>query len=64
MESCDAVLEAVKSFEGSALIVTHDEYFLRNVATSLIVTNGNRTYLFESGYDDFLKGMKDGWNGK
>ena len=37
MESCTALLEAVKGYEGAAIVVTHDEYFLYKVATKLII---------------------------
>tara|TARA_A100001015_G_C15024662_1_gene729814 strand:+ start:603 stop:2093 length:1491 start_codon:yes stop_codon:yes gene_type:complete len=60
MESCDSLLQAIKSFEGSVLMVTHDEHFLKEVANKLIVFDDDRTFLFEGGYDDFLK--KVGWS--
>ena len=60
MESCDALLEAIQKFEGSVLMVTHDEHFLREVANKLIIFDNDKTFLFEGSYDDFLE--KIGWS--
>lgn len=59
MESCHAIIQSLKEFEGAALIVTHDEYFLREVATKLIVLQGGRVRLFLGTYDEFLEQV--GW---
>ncbi len=60
MESCDSLLQAIKNFKGSLLMVTHDEYFLKEVANKLIVFDDDKTFLFDGGYDDFLE--KIGWS--
>ena len=59
MESCDALLEAIKSFEGALLMVTHSEHFLKEVANKLIVFDDNKISVFEGSYKEFLK--KVGW---
>lgn len=61
MESCDALLEAIKSFEGAVIMVTHDESFLRQVANKLVIFDDNKTFEFEDSYEFFLKrvGWKD-----
>jgi ATP-binding cassette, subfamily F, member 3 len=59
MESCEALMLAIKNFEGAVLMVTHDEYFLKEIANKLIVFDDNKTFVFEGGYADFLK--KVGW---
>ncbi len=60
MESCDALLKAIKDFEGSVLMVTHDEHFLKEVANKLIVFDDDKVSLFDGTYDDFLS--KVGWS--
>ena len=35
LDSCDSLLAAIKDFDGAVLMVTHDEYFLREVANKL-----------------------------
>lgn len=59
LDSCEALLNAIKSFEGAVLMVTHSEYFLKEVANRLIVFDDNKTFVFEGGYEEFLK--KVGW---
>jgi ATP-binding cassette subfamily F protein 3 len=61
MESCESLLEAIRSFEGAVVTVTHDEHFLREIANKLIVFDDNKTFTFEDSYEFFLKrvGWKD-----
>jgi len=59
MESCHAIIHSLREFEGAALIVTHDEYFLREVATKLIVLQGDQVRLFLGTYEEFLEQV--GW---
>jgi ATP-binding cassette subfamily F protein 3 len=61
MESCESLLEAIKSFEGAVVTVTHDELFLHKIANKLVVFDDNKTFTFEDSYEFFLKriGWKD-----
>ena len=59
MDSCESLLGAIKNFGGAVLMVTHSEYFLKEVANKLIVFDDDKTFIFEGGYEDFLK--KVGW---
>jgi len=59
MESCDALLAAIDSFEGAVVMVTHNEMFLHALAERLIVFHDNRIRVFEDGYQRFLE--KGGW---
>jgi ATP-binding cassette subfamily F protein 3 len=59
MESCDALLEAIDSFDGTVIMVTHNELFLHALAERLIVFNHNGVSMFEGGYQRFLD--KNGW---
>jgi ATP-binding cassette subfamily F protein 3 len=61
-ESCEVLMEAVQEFEGAVLLVTHDEYFLKKIATKLIIFDDNSTFFFNGNYDDFLR--KVGWKEK
>jgi ATP-binding cassette subfamily F protein 3 len=60
MESCEALLDAIKAFEGTVMLVTHDEYFLREIANKLVVFDNDEVSIFEGTYDEFL--AKKGWS--
>lgn len=61
MESCESLMEAIQSFEGAVIMVTHDEHFLAKIANKLIIFDDNKTFTFEDSYEFFLKriGWKD-----
>merc|ERR1711920_335090 len=46
METIDALIEAVQSFEGSVVMVSHDQYFLSKVATEFWAVAGGRVKVF------------------
>ncbi|MFH2219723.1 MAG: ATP-binding cassette domain-containing protein [Pseudomonadota bacterium] len=59
MESCDAMLAAIDSFDGTVIMVTHNEMFLHTLAERLVVFQNDRVGVFEGSYQRFLE--KDGW---
>ena len=59
MESCDALVAALDSFEGAVVMVTHNEMFLHALAQRLIVFQDDIPYVFEGSYQWFLE--KGGW---
>ena len=59
MESSDALLAAIDSFEGTVIMVTHNEMFLHSLADRLIVFQSDTIQSFEGGYQEFLE--KGGW---
>ncbi len=60
MESCEALIDAMKNFEGASITVTHNEEYLNNIATKLVVFDNGKVFVFEGGYQDFLKEI--GWS--
>jgi len=62
MESCDALLTAIDLFEGTVIMVTHNEMFLHALAERLIVFKNDHIDLFDGSYEEFLE--KDGWHDK
>lgn len=60
MDSCDALLTALDSFEGTVIIVTHNEMFLHALADRLVVFQNEQIHLFEGSYQQFLD--KEGWS--
>jgi ATP-binding cassette subfamily F protein 3 len=59
MESSDALLAAIDSFEGTVIMVTHNEMFLHSLAERLIVFQSDTIKSFEGSYQEFLE--KEGW---
>lgn len=59
LESCESLLEAIENFPGSVMMVTHNELYLRRLATRLIVFDRGQAKVFEGNYQDFLD--KVGW---
>ncbi|TYT75544.1 ABC-F family ATP-binding cassette domain-containing protein [Desulfobotulus mexicanus] len=60
MNSCDALLEAIDAFEGTVVMVTHNEMFLHALADRLVVFKENGPVVFDGGYGDFLQ--NEGWD--
>ncbi|MEI8175941.1 MAG: ATP-binding cassette domain-containing protein, partial [Candidatus Omnitrophota bacterium] len=60
IESCQAMMDAVRDFEGAALVVAHDEHFLHEVATKLIVFKNDRAFFYPGTYREFLESV--GWD--
>jgi ATP-binding cassette subfamily F protein 3 len=59
MDSTDSLLAAIDAFDGAAVIVTHDEMFLRSLATRFVVFDRGVARVFEGSYQDFLDSV--GW---
>lgn len=59
MESCDAMLAAIDNFDGTVIIVTHNEMFLHALAQKLIVFQNDTIEVFNGTYQQFLDGV--GW---
>ena len=59
MESVQALISALKKFEGSIVFVSHDEQFLHELATRLVVFEEDKISVKEFGYQEFLN--QGGW---
>jgi ATP-binding cassette subfamily F protein 3 len=59
MESSDALLAAIDNFDGTVIMVTHNEMFLHALGQRLIIFRNDRLELFEGSYQRFLD--KGGW---
>jgi len=60
MQSCDSLIEAIDEFEGSVIMVTHNEMYLRAVAEKLVVFDQGEINIYTGSYDDFLEDV--GWS--
>ena len=59
MESTEALMNAVKYFEGSVMIVSHDEYFLDKIDNKLIIFDQGKVFNYNGTYKEFTKNV--GW---
>lgn len=57
--SKEALEEAVGSFEGSVVVVSHDRYFLKQIANRVIEVNEKQLQDYEGDYDYYLVKNKD-----
>ena len=51
--SCEALERSIREFEGTVLVVSHDRYFLNQVADRLIVLGADRTRVIEGDYETY-----------
>ena len=51
--SCEALERTIREFEGTVLVVSHDRYFLNQVADRLIVLGGGRVRVIEGDYETY-----------
>jgi ATP-binding cassette subfamily F protein 3 len=53
--SCEALERSIREFEGTVLVVSHDRYFLNQVADRLIVVADGRARLIEGDYETYQR---------
>ena len=52
--SAEVLEDALAEFEGTALIISHDRYFLDQVVDRILVVDGGRVLSHPGGYSDYL----------
>jgi len=55
MESCEGLIDAINNFDGSVILVTHNEELLHNIAEKLIIFDRDKVSFFDGSYADFLE---------
>jgi len=53
--SCEALERSIREFEGTVLVVSHDRYFLNQVADRLIVLGDGRARVIEGDYETYQR---------
>ena len=53
LPSCDILEDALRAYEGTVLLVTHDRHLIRSVATSLIEVRGGKA-TWHDGVDESI----------
>lgn len=55
INSCEALQEALKEYEGTLLIVSHDRYLINALADKIFYLTPTGIEIFEGSYENFLK---------
>ncbi len=50
----DVLLEAIRSFTGTVIFVSHDRYFLDQLATRVFEVEGGKVNVYPGNYEDYL----------
>lgn len=61
IQSREVLLEAIKNFPGTVMIVSHDRHFLREVTTRVFELDKNRLQVYDGSWDDYLR-RKSGYS--
>lgn len=56
--SKEALEESLKDFDGTILFVSHDRYFIKEIATSVLLLENNKSTLYVDGYKDYIDTKK------
>lgn len=51
----EALEEALKNYDGTILFVSHDRYFIRQIAKSCLVLDGKQAIYYSNGYMDYME---------
>jgi ATP-binding cassette subfamily F protein 3 len=54
LDSKEVLLEALEGYGGTLIFVSHDRYFVDNLATKVIEVGGGQTLVYPGGYEDFV----------
>jgi ATP-binding cassette, subfamily F, member 3 len=54
MRAKDVLLEALQSYNGTLVFVSHDRYFIDKLATRIFEVGGGRVEVFPDNYEDYL----------
>src|SRR5208282_2614091 len=58
IKSREILLRQLKSFDGTVMIVSHDRYFLRQLATRVFEVDHGELHTYEGTYDYYLSKTK------
>jgi ATP-binding cassette subfamily F protein 3 len=58
--SRQALLEALRAYGGTLVFVSHDRYFIQEIATRVLEVRDERILSMPGSYEDFLKAKEEG----
>lgn len=59
IKSREVLLGALKAFEGTIMMVSHDRHFLRALASKVFEIDHGALRVYEGGYDDYLRKARE-----
>ena len=54
IKSREILLSAIKNFDGTVILVSHDRHFLRQVSTRVFEVDHGEMRIYEGSYDEYL----------
>lgn len=57
--SCESLERSIREFEGTVLVISHDRYFLNQVADRLIIVSGGKAEVVEGDYETYRNLLKE-----
>ena len=58
MEAVDALIKGLLSYQGGILMVSHDEYLIKNVVDELLIVEDGRARHFQGDFCEYKKHLK------
>lgn len=58
IETRELLEEAIKEYSGTVLLVSHDRYFINNLAERIVEVKEKRFFSYVGNYDDYLRKIK------
>jgi ATP-binding cassette, subfamily F, member 3 len=55
MASIEALVEALRQYDGTLAFISHDVYFIQSIATSVLHVRGGQLTFYPGGYDYYLE---------
>jgi len=62
IDSKDILLEALKNYEGTILFVSHDRYFIKNLATNIVSIEDKKLVKYQGGYQYYIEKLENANN--
>jgi ATP-binding cassette subfamily F protein 3 len=57
IHSREVLLDALKRYEGTIAIVSHDRFFLREISTKVLEISKGNAHLYQGNYEEYLSSM-------
>ena len=58
IDSREVLLEALKRYQGTVLLVSHDRHFLKEISTKVMEVSQEKSYLYPGTYAEYVQNIK------